>query len=467
MPRCQGTPLNDCPYNKCDDTVIDLFDSFVCPKCAKVRYPPTTKETSNTSNASTNNTRRNTRSQGDVNESDGDSEPRSAPHGRQMVIIEPLLSYIWYSMQSGTQESVKLAVVAHFTVEQIAAAKDILWVNCDNTIIGEKQRRRDTVSRNVREAHVTDIMTALTKLSRSDNLPTLAIDALNLKLIPRSRPEELNNISLVDRLNKLEGMINSLQDITDRIMCENMTIKEKLENKPSSYADALMSTSDAPPVIHAIEPEKPNLGRRETGTTRPPTLAPVNPASTSRRGRGQSTRARGRGYSGRGGWTHNPASELRNRPGSTGRSANNLQVPTYANYNPYSVLANEGNDSFTSEIITPDDDGFTLQKKRNRKNRLAVTGKSSSPSQNFKGAPEPSRDLFIYRVETSANVELLKSYLVSKSINVRELKCVSHDDAKFKSFRLSVPASEYRSLFNESLWPNGVCVRRFIPPKKV
>ena len=49
---------------------------------------------------------------------------------------------------------------------------------------------------------------------------------------------------------------------------------------------------------------------------------------------------------------------------------------------------------------------------------------------------------------------------------INELICVSHYDAKYKSFRLKVNVYDFQRLLDESLWPIGVNVRRYIPPKK-
>ena len=119
------------------------------------------------------------------------------------VLIQPVLLYMVYALQSGTVENVKLAMVGHFTTEQISEAKDALWAHCNNDIIGKKQRRNDSNSRSVGESHILDIITAWGKLENKDCLPTVVINTLSLGIIPRSHPEELNNITLLDRLNKI------------------------------------------------------------------------------------------------------------------------------------------------------------------------------------------------------------------------------------------------------------------------
>ena len=46
------------------------------------------------------------------------------------------------------------------------------------------------------------------------------------------------------------------------------------------------------------------------------------------------------------------------------------------------------------------------------------------------------------------------------------VKCVSHKDAMFKSFKISVPKSDLDKMFDEAMWPDGVRVRKFISPRK-
>ena len=52
------------------------------------------------------------------------------------------------------------------------------------------------------------------------------IPAFQLHLIPRCHPEELNNMSLLDRLNHFEKKMADLQFNTDRVIVENISINE-------------------------------------------------------------------------------------------------------------------------------------------------------------------------------------------------------------------------------------------------
>ena len=73
-------------------------------------------------------------------------------------IVNPLLSYILYSLQSGTEENVQRAVLGNFTAAQIIEAKDQLWDKCEKHI-GKKLRRVGSSMRPEHEAHLQDIFT--------------------------------------------------------------------------------------------------------------------------------------------------------------------------------------------------------------------------------------------------------------------------------------------------------------------
>ncbi len=85
----------------------------------------------------------------------------------------------------------------------------------------------------------------------------------------------------------------------------------------------------------------------------------------------------------------------------------------------------------------------------------------------MKGATEPTRHLFIYRVDSATTEGDITSLLQESEVkfDVRDLKCVSHPNAKFKSFKLTVPMSQYENLFNDQLWPDGICVRKYVAPR--
>jgi len=56
------------------------------------------------------------------------------------------------------------------------------------------------------------------------------------------------------------------------------------------------------------------------------------------------------------------------------------------------------------------------------------------------------------------NASDVNEHLVKNTFTVRKLECISHDMAKYKSFKLTVPVDQFSKLFDEGLWPEGMRV---------
>ena len=237
MPSCNGPPNGPCPFKaKGDQVHFNYAELDLCDHCEQKHREAFTEANNacNTSVKSANLEERRKSCQDKVPEGPGISKS----FGSSSVLLDPLLSYMVFSLQSGTVENVRQAVLGHFSNEDIARTKDSLWTHCGSGIIGEKPRRKDSSTRSVAEAHVSDILTAWGKLDRADAIPLVAIDALALGVIPRSHPEELNNISLVDRLNRLEARMSSMQSNMDNVIAQNFNINDQLKDL-SSYASCV------------------------------------------------------------------------------------------------------------------------------------------------------------------------------------------------------------------------------------
>ena len=89
--------------------------------------------------------------------------------------MQPLLSYIAFSMNSGTIDSIQKAVLGHFSLNQVIEAKTTLWNVADTQIIGDKMKRKDSTARTECEAHIHDILAALVTLDRMDLMPNFVI----------------------------------------------------------------------------------------------------------------------------------------------------------------------------------------------------------------------------------------------------------------------------------------------------
>ncbi len=123
--------------------------------------------------------------------------------------------------------------------------------------------------------------------------------------------------------------------------------------------------------------------------------------------------------------------------------------------------------SITTISRQDDPDGFQLpryaQRKIDRSNSRKVIRGSATSTGPLKGATvtPQHRDLFVYKVDKSVDTSILEQYVIEKGVTVLNLKCVSHDEATYKSFQLTVPKIDFAGLLEGDVWPEGICVRRF------
>jgi hypothetical protein len=101
-------------------------------------------------------------------------------------------------------------------------------------------------------------------------------------------------------------------------------------------------------------------------------------------------------------------------------------------------------------------------RRKERSRKTVIIGKLNDCG--FKGAPEPGRDLFIFRVQSTTKDQELENHLKDNNFDIQMLKRVLQEDAKFKSFRLNVPKPQFSRLFDDSLWPSGVGIRKYVSP---
>jgi hypothetical protein len=369
-----------------------------------------------------------------------------------LVVLDPVLGYLCYGLQSGTVTNAKKAAIGHFTSGQIKKGKEKLYDKCkDQYKIGPYYNRRDSTTRSENEANIHDIVTVLQQLDRYEKPPIFAVPSGDLKYIPRSHPEELNIISFVDRLGDLEDTVRDMRIQLDRSTAENMSMKTDMqsmkEGRPS-FASVVSSAPRVPSVPHVPSVAVNNASRdvnteaANNNTTAQLTQSSDHPPSerTSVRGRG---RGRGTGQRGRG------ASQ---RGGNASSSTHHTEFGSSMSLDRFSTGTGPGTEQGTEpwQIVN--------SKKK------TVTGKLQNCA--ILGAPEAARDLFIYRVHTQVDTESLEQYIKDKNFDVMDLKCVSREESKYKSFKLTVPVSQFAKLFDENLWPAGIRVRKFVSKRK-
>jgi hypothetical protein len=389
------------------------------------------------------------------------------------TINNAILAYIAYSMQSGTLENTKKVVIRSFNGDQIIEAKNELWEKCDANIIGKKVMRQSSPTRSAEEANAVDILNALGKLDQKGVMPDIVISAVRLGEIPRIHPEELNAISVVQRVQDMEVKTDRLQECIESIIRVTTVLKQQISERRKKddsitvkadhgdWNDMVIEEFDDSSWLTADGSKKESSEFKSIYQSDKETKS-QSFAEVARKMGVTGASSRGRG-SGRG-----------RRGGSQGfvTSASNTSLkppnPDVRRLRGSNVSLDERSESSLS------DDSFRLpsyQQRRNQrvenKRRNFIEGKSKVKKDGcaFKGAPEPSRHLFIYRVDSETQTIDLKTFIGDHGFDVRELNLVSHKESMFKSFKLTVPVSQFKDLFEVSLWPSGVRVRKYITPR--
>ena len=150
------------------------------------------------------------------------------------VIYNELLLYAKHYLDSSIVDNIKKMILHFYEDTEIVDAKKALWaVRGDH--LGNYMERKSTDNRPARVANVKDIVEALTKLDSIDQMPIIA--AINLNRIPDRQPEELNLLTIVDRVAQLERSIGKQNDTLSSLAIDIMELKDR----PKSYSEAINS----------------------------------------------------------------------------------------------------------------------------------------------------------------------------------------------------------------------------------
>ena len=339
--------------------------------------------------------------------------------------------------------NIKRAITGYYAEADIVEAKHVLFEKCDALVIGPIKERRDGDSRSRVDAHVQDIISAMNKLDKANTMPTFAIPSNLLYSIPKSQPEELNNISVIDRLAQLENKWTKCQELLDKSLCQNINLQDrvdKLEQTCRPSYSSVVSVSTPPTIVP---------GPLHVNVARPVTQQPVQHQTVRKAPPDKDRRLP---------YVHDVRNHVESIPRDFLRPLDN---PIHKTGSMDNV-----SDSGASGYQYQNQYQKKLDRQNTRSKRVIITGNRASEgvSTGFKGAPEPDRHLFVYRVDKSVSEDDISEYLTGKSVSFRSIDSISNPDAIFKSFKLTVAVSQYRQLFDGTLWPEGVKVRQYKLP---
>lgn len=127
-------------------------------------------------------------------------------------------------------------------------------------------------------------------------------------------------------------------------------------------------------------------------------------------------------------------------------------------------LASTQSDASAQKRQRPDDDEPFTEVKRKPRRKPAMgkrTDCAISGGMNL-------LDIFVSHVAKHTTCDQIKTFLESESISVLDIKKISHVDAMYDSFKVSVERRHYDSLCGEKaaeMWPENICCRPFVKPR--
>ena len=140
------------------------------------------------------------------------------------MLVNELLCYVTNNMKRSTSEQVVKAIYRFYDIEEIITAKTILYQKYSE--LGEFPVRKTSINRTELEAHSTDIVDSLIDLdSQGHNVEFLAKD---LNRIPKWNPHETDHMSILEKLNKLEGRLHQVESAMTENTVHMLSIDDKM-----------------------------------------------------------------------------------------------------------------------------------------------------------------------------------------------------------------------------------------------
>jgi len=177
------------------------------------------------------------------------------------IVINELLSYISFYRNKGNRDSLQNIVLTHFPGTDISVAKKLLMDEfssylTDSSVLTE---RRTTSSRAAHEVELEDIFGALDLLDLKNILGNCLFVALNLDLLPKYGPEDINSGFSVYNKSQLQQEVGSQ---IDKLSGDISQLKQKVDDLTASVNGQLTTLNTHRAVDCVTIPARQTLNVR-------------------------------------------------------------------------------------------------------------------------------------------------------------------------------------------------------------
>ena len=363
--------------------------------------------------------------------------------------INELLCYATYHLNNSNINNIKTIIRSFYSSDDLSNAKKMLWDLCSDSLEPYTERR-NTENRTSQEANISDIFDALCKLDALEKTPVFV--ARDVSMIPDRQPEKLNLVSIINRLSSVEKKMTDYDDVLSKHEIE-------LQN---------LHTIDIESKLRKLEPSKENFEKYKLFISDGDSTIQINrevaaEESSSTDWEFLDEEFRPERHRNKNKRKKNEPSKQSKPDNFTNEFVNNEsknvlntfeQDEFHRDYNHSSMVSNEHHVPSTFFANAVDDEGFQLKESRKqRKRRFEYMNQ-------LQGAPPPTRLLFLSRI-TNGNFSSVDNYLRSKNVKLYNIVLVSHNDAKYNSYKISVSLYDIAKVLDASFWPTGIKCRRW------
>ena len=418
----------------------------------------------------------------------------------ETTYINELLTYATYYIHNSCVNNIKKMISSFYGLEEIIASKKMLWSLCSDSLESYTERKTSD-KRSSADAHINDIFDALLKLDIISKVPSFV--AKNIDKLPDRQPEELNMISIINRLAKLEQKqidseemlqnhetkiedlkkIDMNKDYTQNINNKIIHIEEKLHNferetkelenlmKKQQYKINEARTNICFNKNFEVE-NRTGVGQKNyTIEENDEINSPVNDEKYNEvfeKFLDACIEGDKKSMSISEYVTNNNSNERHNSDTNDQTTSLNFDPITnlYSNVVKKPIEVQEDNmkeqrsqmqsiiiendiSNKKNDYFIEDEDGFV------RKIRRSPYKKNEG--DHLIGAPNLCT-VWINKV-IQGNIHTIKKYLNDRKIRVNNITKTSHNDSQYKSFKMFILNSDREVVLGRNFWPDGVKCR--------
>ena len=303
------------------------------------------------------------------------------------------------------------------------------------------------------------------KLIAMNDMPHIVLDAKDIARLPKYSPGELLEPSLAERMAVVESQLQQLNDNASSNAAKRIMYEQKVDSLEKRDKKPLADNQDnrAPCGSVCSTVRSTQAWRNVPLTVR----LPSDSKSHITHANGVTSTATN---------SANIVHHITHANGVTSATTNGVTNDA-TRAGTSDITIDDNNDDYSGDTLDelstrPEADGpfetprYLRNKRSKRITNATIKGAANTNNSGgtfraaSRGQTVPRKELFISNVAKDVETAHLRRYVEANGFTVNEVQCVSHTDARNKSFRLRVLDAEFVKLFDSEIWPQGVIIKR-------